>query len=158
MYQILLFLSYYQIVSLHFQIVSVLVISNPCPIFHLIILFSYLNQILSTLSNAFNGSCINSLSAFSNLSYYHRMPYYLWAAFRGILSYHLIVLFSYFQSLGRFLGALYHIIIGLFWGAFFLLSYYHWAAFWHLLSYCSIIIGPILVGFFLIVLLSLGLL
>ena len=110
----------------HFQIVSVLVISNPCPIFHLIILFSYLNQILSTLSNAFNGSCINSLSAFSNL--------------RGLLSYYLIVLFSYFQSLDRFLGALYHIIIGLFWGALSLLSYYHWAAFWHLLSYCSIII------------------
>ena len=71
MYQILLFLSYYQIVSPHFQIVSVLVISNPCPIFHLIILFSYLNQILGTLSNAFNESCINSLSAFSNLSSYH---------------------------------------------------------------------------------------
>ena len=92
------------------------------------------------------------------IKYYHRMPYYIWAAFRGLLSYYLIVLFSYFQSLGRFLGALYHIIIGLFWGAFFLLSYYHWVAFWHLLSYCSIIIGPILVGFFLIVLLSFGLL
>ena len=129
MYQILLFLSYYQIVSPHFQIVSVLVISNPCPIFHLIILFSYLNQILSTLSNAFNGSCINSLSAFSNL--------------RGLLSYYLIVLFSYFQSLGRFLGALYHIIIGLFWGAF---------------SYYPIIIGPLFGTFYPIVLLSLGLL
>ena len=76
------------------------------------------------------------------IKYYHRMPYYIWAAFRGLLSYYLIVLFSYFQSLGRFWGALYHIIIGLFWGAFFpiillslgrflapfiLLFYYHWA-------------------------------
>ena len=126
MYQILLFLSYYQIVSRIFK-------SFQCLSYQILVQSFILSynppfwiKFKSTLSEAFNGSCINSLSAFSNL--------------RGLLSYYLIVLFSYFQSLGRFLGALYHIIIGLFWGAF---------------SYYPIIIGPLFGTFYPIVLLSL---